>query len=1167
MPTKQNRILSGAICLLLCIAMLIGVCPVTYATTDAPLDPDILNFGIANAENNITLSPSTLFSSLYPTTPLSDAERAYLDENLFSLTYNNVIPSDAVQTLYHKETGILDVTVPVYTYTASNGTVVSWVPQSASIGGNVKPLTLNGEHYVCSFEGLENVSEDFDMTVSFAWDAAISEEVSEIILTQSKKGGEEATLILEQYAASLAQYNQTLDAYNRCVKYEQDKKLHAAYLRELSEYQAKKAEYDAYVEAKNLYDAQLQAYNDYQTRLAEYKILSEKYDIYTDFMNEHGDQVVAYMKYDQQMKAVLAKLRVMEMLFVCDSHKWQVYGSIMGGTVSTVLDRKDELASLGAEKVDEADEATKALRALLGKPDIPETYAYLRGQKYSSEFEKNRALYEFYCTHYEELRANFKKLYQALFVLYCNGLVIQYSEAKGQGEHFKQFIAQLYVIYCCLDNDVTMTYSDNPLPPSNFKGVKLTDLLEECHLLVDNVSAPPGNDTYPDKVVPEIIAPEKVEDPGDEPERVFPPDEDPPEEVANPGDPPPVVDDPGDTPPPATEHPGEPPVHGLSDTMVQWATAYKQVNYTERQALVKDTSLRFETSMIRSVSIDNKFKIAFYGYDGTQLGETQYLHLGDPTALIQFPTFSPRRENTAQYRYAFRSWTLFNGEDLTESTVTSDISFIARYDSAIQTYTVKWEIDGQVERESLYEYGQTPFYETPDVKVGIYNNLVFSGWSPEVTPVTGNITYQGFYTAVPRYYNVTWVLDKGARIETVEYIAGQRPVYMGNRDFIQGSYLYTFSHWMQEIKPLSGDVTYEAVYNSGTPLSVNENGSHNETTVSADAITVYTSNAAVMFSTLAKNAIDRDLDLILRSHDAGVLLTTEALQALKDAGCGQILFSAQQEEAGRSYNVDFLDIRGKSLGVDVPMTLLCYYTAGSGGISMCYRNENGAWNAMECSRSGGVMRAKTTKAGRYWIGMEYYLRFSAVSNCNTLALPVQAAQGHWIDLGAVKCHYGYEITGAILKFADGTQTTVTDGFAMPAGTVTVELWVERIVYNVSFVVDGKVIENKTYYLGDVIECPTNPTLDKGDGYIYTFTGWSPHVTIAHGDNRDLTFHAEFMPSRVTTEEDQLALEDDSLNRRVILLGSIAVAAIVVSVLSIVFRKKLKRLFRRIFRRR
>lgn len=159
-------------------------------------------------------------------------------------------------------------------------------------------------------------------------------------------------------------------------------------------------------------------------------------------------------------------------------------------------------------------------------------------------------------------------------------------------------------------------------------------------------------------------------------------------------------------------------------------------------------------------------------------------------------------------------------------------------------YTVKWiNDDGTLlETDANVEEGTIPTYngDTPQKDADDDYTYTFKGWDPEVSEVTGDVTYKATYdeTQIVKKYTVTWKNWDGSELKSEEVEAGTMPVWSGDdpvRESANG-YTYTFKGWTPELKEVTGDVTYTAEFDAvknlytvtwvdedGTVLDVDEN--------------------------------------------------------------------------------------------------------------------------------------------------------------------------------------------------------------------------------------------------------------------------------------------------------------------------------------------------------
>lgn len=191
--------------------------------------------------------------------------------------------------------------------------------------------------------------------------------------------------------------------------------------------------------------------------------------------------------------------------------------------------------------------------------------------------------------------------------------------------------------------------------------------------------------------------------------------------------------------------------------------------------------------------------------------------------------------------------------------LTSDWSNTVTYTNESKTYTVTWKNGDIVLGTDQVEQGALPTYDgaTPTKEATAEFSYTFKGWTPEISAVTGDVTYSAEFEATIRTYTVTWYLGSTVlEIDTVEY--GTVPTYDGATPTKEATaqYSYLFKGWTPEITAVTGDANYSAdfdrVINTYTVTFCSEDGM----TV-LDIVTVeYGSTAVYTKSLPVKNATE-----------------------------------------------------------------------------------------------------------------------------------------------------------------------------------------------------------------------------------------------------------------------------------------------------------------------
>ena len=136
------------------------------------------------------------------------------------------------------------------------------------------------------------------------------------------------------------------------------------------------------------------------------------------------------------------------------------------------------------------------------------------------------------------------------------------------------------------------------------------------------------------------------------------------------------------------------------------------------------------------------FTVTWKNYDGTVLETDTNVAAGTTPS---YDGATPTKASTTGYNYTFAGWTP------AITTVTGDVEYTATFTAVPKTYTVTWKnYDGTVlKTDTNVAYGTTPTYNgaTPTKSATAQYTYTFSGWSPEVSSVTGNVTYTAQFSS------------------------------------------------------------------------------------------------------------------------------------------------------------------------------------------------------------------------------------------------------------------------------------------------------------------------------------------------------------------------------------------------------------------------------------
>jgi len=291
----------------------------------------------------------------------------------------------------------------------------------------------------------------------------------------------------------------------------------------------------------------------------------------------------------------------------------------------------------------------------------------------------------------------------------------------------------------------------------------------------------------------------------------------------------------------------------------------------------------------------NQYTVTWLDGDGETL-KTESLDYG---ATPSYTGATPTKADDNDYTYTFNgSWSP------AITTVTGNVTYTAQFDKTPIGYTVTWvNWDGsELEVDTKVKAGTTPSYDGADPTRPATDeyNYTFTGWSPEISAVTGNVTYTAQYAEAKNKYTITFVDEDGSTVlqsSEVEY--GTLPSYTGETPTKEGNaqFSYTFNGWTPNVAAVTGNATYRATYaasvNSYTVKFVNYDGSELQSTV-------------LSYGTLPTAPADPT-----RPADAQYTYTFKGWDKNISPVTGAVTYTAQYTATINKYTVNFVDDDGE----------------------------------------------------------------------------------------------------------------------------------------------------------------------------------------------------------------------------------------------------------------
>ncbi|GEM_PF-5555135 len=1045
---------------------------------------------------------------------LTESEKAFFETNDITLRYNQTVTAADVTCVSDNES--ITVTAKSKSYKAANGATVEWVPTLVTLEQTSKE-PVGGK---CTFalgsdsqSGYYNIKVTYKATVTLSSEAlkSISDYCYDLGTAAQKlkddyaKAKQEYDAALKLYNDAKADYNQKLDVYN---KYLSD---YAAYLKEMDAY-------TEYITKKSIYDQQYQAYVSYGELRAQYEL---DLAAYNKLYASYADELDAYNKYLAAASEANKAIEGFNSVFVSDSQGCMMHATLNGNTVATVVERKSELVSAGANgaDVDNADKATKALIKLTND------YAAIKDPK-------DKFIY--YQNNYSAILDNFKLLYSSLSSLFSNVLVRKALDKQGKFQRFQQFLSQLYVITTSLDDTVTR---DTGWVVSGIRTTDPTksykDLVEAIQIIPDTNKSNPAGMSYPDTVKkPELP------DPPVEPEVVQKPEKTwtveytsaptAPKEVAKP------------TEPKKSDYVGsEPKAPDLTADQIKFASEIEDKTLKKR-SITKSGSLTLTAEVSVKHYKSNQYSVIFYDSDKTTV---LYETVVSGGSSVSYSGKTPAKQSDKKFTYTFAGWTDADGKAAKFDNITSPMYYYASYAQKDVLYNVSWTVNGKTTKQQ-YKYGETP--TPPTIEQSYVSGgftYTFEGWSPAVEAVTKDASYTAEYSSVAGVFTVTFKI--GDKTYTQQVTAGNYPTTPDfTRSYLEGDYIYTFKDWDTRLSRVKGDATYTAVFQKSLIATLPD----------GTAPQVGFKDGGYIINAGSQSSVDFAL---LKDIAAGEGQSIKVIfsSAEFDLGTGTKVAKITCLLSGTSCKIELFDAEGKECnGASVQIALL----ASSSVTELPQITYNGT--EVTASMSDGYIYFP-------YCGNGFYL----MSGGNTIS--VTPCVGGIVELSAYKAaagdsvqfvaspSLGYKFVKATITYISNGETVTEDvgaTFTMPNAEITLTITFEKCIYTVTFLdYSGAVISEAQYEYGVDPVVPDEPTRPDESNLSYAFSGWSPAVVPVTGD---VTYTPVFTAGiKGTSEDTYVSPHNSNLLFGVILPIFLCVlgVAVVVAIVIMIIKKKRK----------
>lgn len=910
-----NRVSKIAISILLCLLFVIP------AFTTSTFN----NFNYSDSNENMytsSVAPSVLVE-LITGSEYTSFEKEYLDSiQDYYLKYNTQISTDYVD-LEAVGSNVF-VTASSYTAIAKNGKMVRWIPVSATCNGATAVMTRNGSVYECQFNNTKP-DTSYPIRVNYTANIEIAPSDANLLVNKVYNDALDVKTIINTYNSQLEKYNNSEKAYaeyqRQYALYQADLNKYNKYLSDRSEYETKVTEYQQYLKDYDAYIEALQQYNDYLVALEHYNEEYEKYQKELEEFQQNSEKYQEYLEYVAKIEKCEDYLKYMNRIYVNSAEGHSMYGTIIGGTVDTVLNNRDQLISYGGvspEDIDNAGNATNALRTLLRE------YASLK---------TNEARFNWYKTNHDTLLDAFTLLYSSLYSLMKNRAVYVEMSKRDKTTRFYQFISQMYVICTNLDDSAALSKDWYIYDIKTKTNLTLMQVLEPDLYFEDTNDSTPVNTNWPSEV-------EKVELPTsttlpEKPATVYEPlapavvnEPVEPQEVTMPTAPA-VVPAPG-------AKPSDPVLSSTQKNLLaelDKGTLKKRMNVSSTYSYPVETTIN---TYLTAADIYPYPVVTFVNYNGTVIVDLVLKNPSEAQAIY------PDIPVSAYEEYTFEYWETTGGTRVDFNSVNRNMTVYPHFSTSEAKYDITWSLNGKTIKVTC-KYGETPVFPgTIEPYSDDEFEYTFVRWDKEIVPATEDTTYTAVYSTEKRSYEVQWIIDKSIFVSVCEY--GTVPVCPEtDLDFYTEDGFYEFVGWDKELTGVTGPTVYTAKFvkhnliieQNGKTISVNRDSN-------SFAISLVDNNCILDISNLCNLALANSLKVSVRTNDNSVVeLSADFIKANAENGIIISLEMLSSSDESVTFVVNATDSNGRKISTN-------------GVVVKYYAPDNTEYNCYGISSSGQV---------------------------------------------------------------------------------------------------------------------------------------------------------------------------------------------------------------------